>query len=251
MRFPVPLVPATLIRRYKRFLADVVLGDGSEVTVHCPNPGAMLGLARPGAEVWLSPARAGSGRKLAFGWELERVADGLVGIHTGHPNILVAEAVAGDRIPELAGYAAARREVAYGRNSRIDLLLTAPDRPPCWVEVKNVHLKRQGRAEFPDCVTLRGAKHLEELGDRVEAGDRAVMAYVVQRGDCAGFAVAADLDPGYARALTRARARGVELLCYACDVRTDGIDIVRPLPLLLDDPALEDLGAHSMEEVWT
>ncbi|BBK43555.1 sugar fermentation stimulation protein [Allostella vacuolata] len=243
MRFPVPLVPATLLRRYKRFLADVRLPDGMEVTVHCPNPGAMLGLARPGAEVWLSPA--GPPRKLPFGWELERVQDGLVGIHTGHPNMLLAEAVAGGRIPELAGYSGARREVAYGRNSRIDLLLTAPDRPPCWVEVKNVHLRRGDRAEFPDCVTLRGAKHLEELGDRVEAGERAVMVYVVQRTDCDRFAVAADLDPGYARAFARARIRGVELLCYACDVRTDGIDIVRPLPLILDEAIVDARGARN------
>ncbi len=232
MRFPVPLVPATLLRRYKRFLADVRLAGGEEVTVHCPNPGQMLGLARPGADIWLSPA--GPGRKLPFGWELERFGDGLVGIHTGHPNMIVAEAVALGRIPELAGYAEARREVAYGRNSRIDLLLTDPGRPPCWVEVKNVHLRRGGGAEFPDCVTLRGAKHLEELGDRVEAGERAVMVYLVQRGDCDRFAIARDLDPGYARAFARAAARGVEFLCYACDVRLDGIDVDRPLPLTTD-----------------
>ena len=234
MRFPTPLIPATLVRRYKRFLADVVLPDGTAAIAHCPNPGAMLGLAVPGAAIWLSPARAG--RKLAFTWELERVGDHLVGIHTGHPNAIAAEAVASAAIPALHGYDAARREVRYGRNSRIDLLLTHPERPACWVEVKNVHLRRGDRAEFPDCVTLRGAKHLEELGDRVDAGERAVMLYVVQRADCRCFAIAADLDPGYAKALARARGRGVEVLCLACTVTTDGITIGAPLPLALDAP---------------
>lgn len=234
MRFPTPLIPATLVRRYKRFLADVVLPDGTAAIAHCPNPGAMLGLAVPGAAIWLSPARAG--RKLAFTWELERVGDHLVGIHTGHPNAIAAEAVASAAIPALHGYDAARREVRYGRNSRIDLLLTHSERPACWVEVKNVHLRRGDRAEFPDCVTLRGAKHLEELGDRVDAGERAVMLYVVQRADCRCFAIAADLDPGYAKALARARGRGVEVLCLACTVTTDGITIGAPLPLALDAP---------------
>lgn len=228
MRFPAPLIPATLVRRYKRFLADAVLPDGTAAIAHCPNPGAMLGLAVPGAEIWLSAAR--EGRKLAFTWELERVGRHLVGIHTGKPNGIAAEAIATGAIPALAGYSEARREVRYGRNSRIDLLLSGPGRPICWVEVKNVHLRRGDRAEFPDCVTLRGAKHLEELGDRAEAGERAVMLYVVQRADCRRFAIAADLDPGYARALDRARARGVEVLCYACRVGTDGIAIARQLP---------------------
>lgn len=253
MRFETPLVPARLRRRYKRFLADVVFDPGpetdseqlgaagaepgTETTVHCPNPGAMLGLATPGARVWLSPA-ANPARKLRWTWELTEPADGigrgLVGINTGHPNRLAAEAIGAGRIPELAGYAALRREVKYGRNSRIDLLLEDEGRPACYVEVKNVHLLRGAAlAEFPDCVTARGAKHLEELGDMVEAGHRAVMLYVVQRSDCDRFAIADDLDPGYARALDRALGRGVEPLCVACEITPEEIAVVRPLPLAL------------------
>src|SRR5262245_53234829 len=138
MEFPQPLVRARLIRRYKRFLADVELPDGSTVTAHCPNPGSMLGLNRPESEIWLSPARA-PGRKLSYTWELIRVEGGLVGINTGHPNALAAEAIRGGRIAELSGYAAMRREVPYGRNSRIDILLQGGRDADCYVEVKNVH----------------------------------------------------------------------------------------------------------------
>ena len=227
MRFPVPLVPARLIRRYKRFLADVEIAGAQPVTVYCPNPGSMLGVSNPGAEVWLAPTRT----KLPFRWELVRADGHLVGINTGHPNALVAEAVAAERIAELAGYDGARREVRYGVNSRIDLLLEAPDRPPCYVEVKNVHLRRRDFAEFPDCVTARGAKHLGELAAMVAAGARAVMVYLVQRADCAHFSLAADLDPAYAAAFARARAAGVEAVCYACAITTEGIEVARPLPI--------------------
>jgi sugar fermentation stimulation protein A len=229
MKFSAPLVRARLLRRYKRFLADVDFGDGREVTVHCPNPGSMLGLAAPESEIWLSPAPAG--RKLPFGWELVRVEDHLVGINTAWPNRLAAEAIAAGRIEPLRDYASSRREVPYGENSRIDLLLESPSRTPCYVEVKNVHLKRAGGAEFPDCVTKRGAKHLDELTAMVKAGNRAVMLYVVQRGDCEDFALAADIDPGYAAAFDRARRAGVEMLCYRCEITRDGIEIDRPLPI--------------------
>ncbi len=231
MRFPRPLVRAVLLRRHQRFLADVRLMDGRETTAHCANPGAMLGVAEPGSEVWLLPS-PDPRRKLAWSWELIRVGEHLVGINTAHPNTLAAEAIDAGRIPALRGYASLRREVPYGRSSRIDLLLEAPGRPICYVEVKNVHLKRRGMAEFPDCVTARGARHLAELGLAVKAGHRAVVLYVVQRGDCEGFRIAADLDPVYHMALEDALAAGVEALCYTCRVGVDGIEIDRPLTLV-------------------
>lgn len=233
MRFPAPLVRATLIRRYKRFLADVRFDDGSETTAHVANSGAMLGTAEPGMEVWLSPA-ANPDRKLKWSWELVRVDGHLVGVNTAHPNRIVAEAVAAGRIAELAGYPTIRREVKYGVNSRIDLLLEAPDRPKCWVEVKNVHLKRGGWAEFPDAVTARGTKHLVELTGRVQAGERAVMVYLVQRADCAGFRPAADIDPAYASALAQATRDGVEAICYTCRLSPEAIELEAPLTMDLN-----------------
>jgi sugar fermentation stimulation protein A len=230
MRFPVPLVRGRLIQRYKRFLADVELASGEAVTAHCANSGSMLGVSAPGSEVWLSPA-AKPGRKLEYQWEMIRVEGGLVGINTMHPNRLVAEAVAAGAIPELAGYASLRREVRYGANSRIDLLLEGGGRPPCYVEIKNVHLRRSGPAEFPDAVTARGAKHLVELANAVAAGARAVMVYLVQRGDCDSFRLAADIDPAYADAFATARGLGVEAVCYACELSPEEIRIARPLPI--------------------
>ncbi len=246
MRFPAPLRSGRLLRRYKRFLADADLVGIGRVTVHCPNPGAMAGLDAAGSDVWVSPA-PGAGRKLAWTLEIVRApagqGGGLVGINTGHPNRIAAEAIADGRIPALAGYATVRREVRYGLNSRIDLLLEADGRPPAYVEVKNVHLRRGTStiAEFPDCVTARGAKHLDELAAMVASGARAVMLYVVQREDCDRFAVAADIDPAYAAGLARATAAGVEAICHACTVTTDGIVLDRPLPVVL--PAAADRAA--------
>lgn len=232
MLFPSPLIEGRLVRRYKRFLSDIELADGTVVTAHCANPGAMLGLTTPGSEVWLSPA-TNPARRLRYSWELIRVGDHLVGINTSHPNRLVAEAIAAGAIAPLAGYRTLRREVKYGRNSRIDMLLEDEGRPPCYVEVKNVHLRRADAAEFPDSVTARGTKHLAEMTAMVAAGARAVMVYLVQRGDCESFRIADDIDPTYAAALTRARAAGVETLCYRCEIRHDGIDVAGPLPLAL------------------
>ena len=234
MKFPDPLLRATLIKRYKRFLSDHELDDGSMVTAHCANTGAMLGLTAPGSETWLSPAR-NPDRKLRYSWEMIRVAPGaggLVGIHTAHPNTIVAEAIAAGNVAELAGYTGIRREVRYGENSRIDLLLEKDGAPPCYVEVKNVHLRREDDlAEFPDSVTQRGAKHLRELSGVVQGGGRAVMLYLVQRADCDAFALAADIDPEYAAAFADARQSGVEALCYACRLSEREITLDRPLPI--------------------
>jgi sugar fermentation stimulation protein A len=233
------LIPGRLVRRYKRFLSDIeITGDGgalTEITAHCPNPGAMLGLSTPGSDVWVSPANNPK-RKLQYTWEIIRVDDHHVGINTGLPNALVDEALAADHIAELTGYEIRRREVKYGENSRIDFLLQSPDRADCYVEIKNVHLKRDeaaiaGGAEFPDSVTQRGAKHLRELANVVEAGARAVMLYVVQRADCDHFRLADDIDPAYAKAFADARRRGVEAICYACDVSPERIEITNPLPI--------------------
>ena len=230
MDFPQPLTRATLVQRYKRFFADVVLADGTEITAHCPNPGAMLGLNTPGLPAWISRSDDPK-RKLAHTLELVEADGGLVGINTMHPNRLVAEALAADAIPELTGYATHRREVRYGTNSRVDFLLQAPDRAPCWLEVKNCHLRRSGTlAEFPDCVAARSLKHLKELTAMVEAGERAVMLFVIQRTDCDAFSACHDLDPAYAKGLTEAAARGVEVVAYSCEITPRAVRIAGQVP---------------------
>lgn len=237
MKFVSPLVPATLIRRYKRFLADVELSDGNIITVHVANPGAMTGLQTAGARVWLSKS-PNTKRKLAYSWELIEAGFGhgseLVGVNTAHPNTIVAEALAASRIPELNGYPIIRREVKYGKSSRIDVLLEHDRRPPCYVEVKNVHLMRQtDLAEFPDSVTARGAKHLDELAAMVATGARAVMLFVIQIGSATSFTLARDIDPSYGRAFDRARAAGVEALAMTCKITTESISIAKPVPVVL------------------
>lgn len=230
------LITGRLIQRYKRFLADVELDTGEIVTAHCANPGSMMGLRMPGARVWLSMS-ADPKRKLKYSWKLTEVDFGWVGpqlvsIDTGHPNQLAQEAIEAGVITELGGYSSLRREVSYGKNSRIDLLLSEPGRPDAYVEVKNVHLMRQpGLVEFPDSVTSRGAKHLEELGDMVEAGHRAVMLFVVQM-EGERFSIASDIDTAYAAALDRAIRRSVEVLVYVCRLATDEIKIDRRIPFV-------------------
>jgi len=236
MRFSAPLIPATLKRRYKRFLADVTFADGSETTAHVANPGSMLGLMTPGARVWLSKSDNPK-RKLGHSWELVEADFGggpeLVGVNTARPNLLVAEALAAGRVPGVSGYARHRREVRYGRASRVDFVLEADGEPPCYLEVKNVHMMRtRGRAEFPDAVTARGTRHLEELAAEAGKGSRAVMLFLVQIGSAEGVALARDIDPTYGKAFDRALAAGVEAIALRCQISTDCIEIVAPIPVL-------------------
>jgi sugar fermentation stimulation protein A len=208
------------------------LDTGETVRAHCPNPGAMLGLKDAGLRVWLEP-NDDPKKKLRFGWRLVEFGNGhWAGIDTAVPNRVVGEALRDRAIPELAMYGTVRPEVAYGTRSRVDYLLREPGLPDAYVEVKNVHLLRNGSlAEFPDCVTTRGAKHLRELSDMVAQGHRAVMLYLVQRTDCDALAMAADLDRGYAAAFAEAHRVGVRMICYDTAIDTSGVVINRALPV--------------------
>ncbi|WP_298957520.1 DNA/RNA nuclease SfsA [uncultured Methylobacterium sp.] len=234
MRFAAPLTEARLLRRYKRFLADVRLADGSVVTAHCANPGAMLGLAAEGSRVLLS-ASTNPARKLAWSWELVEAdlpgGPQWVGINTARPNHLVAEAFREGRLAPLAGATSLRPEVAYGRASRVDFLADGPA-GPCHVEVKNCHLmRRAGLAEFPDCKAARSARHMDELAEVVRSGGRSLLVVVVQmRADA--FDVAGDLDPTFAAAFRRARAAGVETRAYACRVGPEEVTIAEEIPIV-------------------
>lgn len=239
MQFERPLVPARLVARYKRFLFDAELESGRIVTGFCPNTGSMRGLTTPGARIWLSEHDSPT-RKYRHVFELIEAEGTLVGVNTAMPNRLAEEAILSGRIDNLGTYPTLRREQKYGRNSRIDLLLTGPGKPTTYVEVKNVHFSRStGLAEFPDTVTTRGAKHLEELGDMAELGHRAVMLYVIQRDDCLSLRICGDLDPLYARAFERARLRGVE--AFAIECRITPLEITATGLIPIDEPGIAAL----------
>ncbi|APZ53052.1 DNA/RNA nuclease SfsA [Salipiger abyssi] len=231
MRFQTPLIPATLLRRYKRFLADARLADGREITAHVANPGSMLGLKDPGLKIWLEP-NDDPKRKLKYAWRLvEHDTGAFTGVDTGVPNRMLRSALEAGAVPGLEGYDSLRPEVKYGEKSRIDFLLSGEGRPDAYVEVKSVTLSRQpGLAEFPDSVTARGAKHLAELSAMVRAGHRAVMLYLVQRTDCSEVTLAADLDPAYARAFAAAMDAGVEVLAFGCAISPEGVTLGGALP---------------------
>ena len=235
MRLPEPLIEGRLVQRYKRFLADVELADGTLVTAHCANPGAMLGLKAPGNRVLLS-ASTNPSRKLGYSWELVEAdlpsGRQWVGINTMRPNALVAEAFRERRLAPLAGYTMLRPEVRYAKASRVDFLATGEGLAPCHVEVKNCHLMRDaGLAEFPDCVAARSARHMDDLAQVVAEGGRAVVIVVVQM-QATRFDVARDLDPAFDKAFRHARAAGVSVHAYRCRISREDISIADEIPVL-------------------
>ncbi len=232
MRFQTDLVPARLIRRYKRFLADCTLEDGSEITAHCANPGSMMGLADAGTKVWLEP-NDDPKKKLNFGWRLVDHENGhLTGVDTSLPNRVLRTALEAREIGPLAAYTNVRPEVKYSENSRVDFLLTEDGLPDAYVEVKSVTLCRTpALAEFPDSVTARGTKHMHDLAEVARMGHRAVLLYLVQRTDCSHVDIAADIDPKYAAAHAEATKAGVETICIGTHISPQEISIAAPLAL--------------------
>lgn len=231
MKFPTPIEKGHLHQRYKRFLADIELADGRFITAHCANPGSMLGVQTPGAPVWVTRS-LNPKRKLKYDWQIIEIDNARVCINTMNANELVFEAITHARIESLTGYEHIRREVKYGQNSRIDILLSKKQSPDCYIEVKNVTLSRyQGIAEFPDSPTARGTKHLHELAAQSAQGQRTVMFYCINRTDCTEFRLARDIDPDYAQAFDRARAAGVEVMANGCDIQPDGITLQKSVEI--------------------
>jgi sugar fermentation stimulation protein A len=233
MKFTTPLIEATLLRRYKRFLADVRLGDGEVITVHTANTGSMLGCAEPGSRIWLSRSESTT-RKYPYSWEITETAAGvLVGINTALPNALVREAIEAGVIGELQGYASLRGEVAFGsERSRIDWLLEDDGKGACYVEVKNVTAAVADTAIFPDAVSARGAKHLRELMGVVADGQRGVLCFCVQRSDVTAVRPADEIDAVYGKTLREALQNGVEVIAYQAEVTPGGIVLKRSLPVV-------------------
>jgi sugar fermentation stimulation protein A len=223
-----------LVRRYKRFLADVRLDDGRELTVHCPNPGSMQGTRRPGSRVRCSTSDDPK-RKLRHTLEMIRVGRCWVGLHAAKANAVVARALEAEAVAAFAGYEKIEREVAAPEGSRFDFRLTGHARrdAPCWLEVKSVTLCADRRARFPDAVTTRGRRHLEHLMARRAEGERAALVYLVQRADADAVAPADDIDAAYGATLREAARAGVEIHALGARVRAGGIRLERVLPVLL------------------
>lgn len=230
MQFSPPLQSATLIQRYKRFLADVVTPAGETLTLHCPNTGAMTGCATPGDTVWYSTSE-NTKRKYAHTWELTQTqSDAWICVNTLRANMLVKEALMADRLPTLTGYSVLKSEVKYGsEQSRIDFMLQAEDRRNCYIEVKSVTLADKAQGYFPDAVTLRGQKHLRELISVAAAGDRAVLLFAVLHSAIDRFSPARHIDPKYAQLLSEAQRQGVEILIYKAELSAENMSLTLPL----------------------
>jgi sugar fermentation stimulation protein A len=227
-----PMIRGRLIKRYKRFLADVVLDTGETVTVHCPNSGSMKGCAIKGAPVWLSTSDNPK-RKYKHTWELIQVPTSIIGINTMVPNRLVKLSIENNLIPDLSGYETIRPEVKTSQGTRLDLLLTAEDRKECYVEIKNCTLVEDKVAMFPDAVTTRGQKHLDELQHLVEQGHRGVVFFLIQRMDAHEFTPADAIDSAYGRKLRQASDNGVEIIAMDTVIDTDKIRIRQKIPVIL------------------
>lgn len=233
MNFDKKLKTATIIKRYKRFLADVTLENGEVVTAHTANTGSMKTCWEPGWKVAVS-FHDDPKRKLKYSLELTHNGSTWIGVNTSIPNKLAYKSIQENKIPELAGYETIKPEATIGK-SRIDLLLKSPSKPDCYVEIKNVSMKADdGKAVFPDAISERGLKHLEELAGIKRDGMRAVMLYIIQREDVSEFRPAVEIDPAYAHALKRVHTEGVEILAYRCRVSMESIEIDRSLPVFLD-----------------
>ena len=226
------LIKGVLIKRYKRFLADVKLDNGEIITAHCPNSGRMTECSEPGSSVYLS-YHDNPKRKLQYTWELIKMPSSLVGVNTNIPNLLVFNTIIDGNIPELNGYTEFIREKSVGENSRIDIFLETKRRKPCYVEVKNCTLVRGKVASFPDAITARGLKHLKELQELRKNNNRCVMFYLVQRMDAEIFTPEYPIDPAYGNELKKAKQNGVEILIYDVNIDLKKISINKKLPYKL------------------
>ena len=232
MKFSNNLIKAKFVKRYKRFFSDHILENGQLVTAHCPNTGAMTGVAKEGITSWLSESNDPK-RKLKWTWELTQENNTIVGVNTHNPNKIIQEAINNNEIKQLLNYKNLKREVKYGVNSKIDIFLQDDNKSDCYVEIKNVHLSRKkGIAEFPDGITSRGTKHLKELANVAQDGGRAVMLYLIQRNDCNYFKIAEDIDVEYGKAFIDALNAGVEVICLDTILNTNGINIGKNIKLL-------------------
>ena len=234
MRYELPLLRGNLVRRYQRFLADVLLEDGALVTAHCPNPGAMTSSADPGRPVLLSDHGAGTSRKLRYTWEAIRMPSAWVNVNTARANRVVAEALAAGAIEELLGYDRVRPEAPLGRSGRVDFLLSGPRRADCYVEVKSATLRVGRAALFPDARSERAVRHVVELARLARRGRRAVLLFLVGRGDCRSVGPADHVHPEYGEALRKAAKDGVEVLAYQARVSPRGVGLGRRLPVVLE-----------------